>query len=211
MLAVAPHTAAISALAQVSWEVPIVAVEAGPDNDVPTVAIDQFGGASAATKHLLDLGHRNVLHIAGPADWQEAQIRLAGWRETLLEAGVRPLPPFFGDWSPGSGYEIGKQIAAMSDVTAVFVSNDQMALGVLRALDEAGRRVPEDVSIVGFDAIPEAEFFTPPLTTVRQDFIAVGRRGFELLRRQIEDGDQVDGRVVIPFELLIRASTRPPA
>ncbi len=126
-------------------------------------------------------------------DSQEVQLRVAGYRDTSLEAGLQPSSPLFGDWSPRSGYELGAQVAARPEVTAIFVANDQMALGALRALDEAGRRVPDDVSIVGFDAIPEGEFFTPPLTTIRQDFIEIGRRGFELLRRRIEDGREPGG------------------
>ncbi len=211
MLAVAPHQAAIAAVAQLSAQVPVVCLEAGPDSIIPSVQIDQRGGACAATQHLLDLGHRDVLHIAGPKDWQEAEIRLEGWRDTLLAAGVAPAPPRFGDWSSASGYEIGATIARQSEVTAVFCSNDQMALGLLRALTDVGRRVPEDISVVGFDATPESGYFNPPLTTVRQDFIDVGRQGFELLRRFIDGEAPADSRLVIPFELLIRQSTAPPA
>jgi DNA-binding LacI/PurR family transcriptional regulator len=209
MLAVAPHQAAIAALSQLSTQVPIVCVEAGPESNVASVAVDQRGGAAAATRHLLELGHRNVLHIAGPKDWQEAEIRLAAWRDTLLEAGINPQPPMFGDWSSESGYKIGAEIAQMPDVTAIFCGNDQMALGALRALYEAGRRIPRDISVVGFDATPESGYFNPPLTTVRQDFIEVGRRGFELLRRQIEDHAPAESRQLIPYELILRQSTAP--
>jgi DNA-binding LacI/PurR family transcriptional regulator len=209
MLAVAPHQAAIAALSQLSTQVPVVCVEAGPASDIASVAIDQHGGAAAATRHLLELGHRNVLHIAGPKDWQEAEIRLAAWRETLLEAGITPHPPLFGDWSSESGYRIGAEIARTPDVTAIFCSNDQMALGALRALYEAGLRVPRDISVVGFDATPESGYFNPPLTTVRQDFIEVGRQGFDLLRRQIEDQAPAESRLVIPYEMVLRQSTAP--
>jgi DNA-binding LacI/PurR family transcriptional regulator len=210
VLAMASHITAHGALGQIAWEVPLVAVEAGPIDGIPTVAIDQYGGAVSATRHLLELGHSCIAHIAGPSDSQEVQLRLAGYRETVLAAGHRPSPPLFGDWSPRSGYELGAQLAARPEVTAIFVANDQMALGALRALDEAGRRVPDDVSIVGFDAIPEGEFFTPPLTTIRQDFIQIGRRGFELLRRRIEEGESPATHQVIASELIVRASTGPP-
>jgi DNA-binding LacI/PurR family transcriptional regulator len=211
MLAVAPHQAAIAALSQLSTQVPIVCVEAGPESNVASVAVDQRGGAAAATRHLLELGHHNVLHIAGPPDWQEAEIRLAAWRDTLVEAGITPQPPMFGDWSSESGYRIGAEIARMSDVTAIFCSNDQMALGALRALYEAGLRIPRDISVVGFDATPESGYFNPPLTTVRQDFIEVGRQGFDLLRRQIEDHLPADSRLMIPYEFVLGQSTAPPA
>jgi DNA-binding LacI/PurR family transcriptional regulator len=211
ILAVAPHQAAIAAVSQLAAQVPIVCVEAGPQSDIASVQVDQRGGACTATQHLLDLGHRDVLHIAGPRDWQEAEIRLAGWRDTLLAAGIAPAPPMFGDWSSASGYALGAEIARRPEVTAVFCSNDQMALGVLRAFTEAGRRVPDDVSIVGFDATPESGYFTPPLTTVRQDFIEVGSQGFRLLRRLINQQEPADSRIVIPFDLIVRQSTAAPA
>jgi DNA-binding LacI/PurR family transcriptional regulator len=211
ILAVAPHQAAIAAVAQLSSQVPIVCVEDGPESVIASVQVDQRGGASAATQHLLDLGHATVHHIAGPRDWQEAEIRLAGWRDTLLASGISPAPAMFGDWSSASGYHLGAQVAADPTVTAVFCSNDQMALGLLRALYEAGRRVPEDISIVGFDATPESGYFTPPLTTVRQDFIEVGRQGVALLRQLIESPEPADSRIVIPFDLVVRESTAAPA
>jgi DNA-binding LacI/PurR family transcriptional regulator len=209
MLAVAPHQAAIAALSQLSTQVPIVCVEAGPASNIAAVAVDQRGGAAAVTRHLLELGHRNVLHVAGPKNWQEAEIRLAAWRDTLLEAGITPAPALFGDWSSESGYRIGAEIAEMPEVTAIFCANDQMALGALRALYEAGLRVPRDISVVGFDATPESGYFNPPLTTVRQDFIEVGRQGFALLRRQIEEHAPAASRLEIPFEFILRQSTAP--
>ena len=139
-------------------------------------------GAALATEHLLELGHATVWHIAGPADWLEAQQRVAGWRDALDAAGADSPPPLLRRLEPAVGLR-ARPAAAPSDaeVTAVFVANDQMALGLLRALHEAGRSVPDDVSVVGFDDIPEAAFFTPPLTTVRQDFIEIGRQSFHLL------------------------------
>jgi DNA-binding LacI/PurR family transcriptional regulator len=135
---------------------------------------------------------------------------MAGWRETLLARDRTVTKPLIGDWSPDSGYELGRELATRTEISAVFVANDQMALGLLRALHEGGRRVPEDVSVIGFDAIPEAAFFTPPLTTLRQDFLAVGREGFRLLQQQIEQGRRSEERVTITPELVVRASTGPP-
>jgi DNA-binding LacI/PurR family transcriptional regulator len=212
VLALASETTAIAALGPISGELPLVALEAEPIEGVPTVAIDQYGGAVLATRHLLELGHRAIAHIAGPAGSLEAQLRLAAFRDTLSAAGCVSPPPMFGDWSPGSGYQLAARFAADPALTAIFVANDQMALGALRALHDAGRRVPEDVSIVGFDGIPEGAFFTPPLTTIRQDFIEIGRLGFELLRRRIEDGHgPAASHQVIASELIVRASTAPPA
>jgi DNA-binding LacI/PurR family transcriptional regulator len=211
VLALASETTAIAALGAISGELPLVALEAEPIEGVPTVAIDQYGGAVLATRHLLELGHSAIAHIAGPAGSLEAQLRLAAFRDTLSAARCSPLPAVFGDWSPRSGYELAVRFAADPDLTAIFVANDQMALGALRALDEAGRRVPRDVSVVGFDGIPEGAFFTPPLTTIRQDFIEIGRLGFELLRRRIEDGQGPASHQVIASELVVRASTAPPS
>ncbi len=113
-----------------------------------------------------------------------------------------------GDWSAGSGYRMGQKLAAKRTVTAVFVGNDQMALGLLRAFSEAGVRVPQDVSLVGFDDQPEAAYFTPPLTTVRQDFEELGRRCMDMMRTQIEDG-AASSTIVVDPELVVRASTSP--
>ena len=117
--------------------------------------------------------------------------------------------PLAGDWSPGTGYALGRRLSANRDVTAVFVANDQMALGLLRAMHEAGRAVPREVSVVGFDDIPEAAYFLPPLTTVRQDFIEMGRRSLRMLLRRIETGRRASRESLVPPELVVRESTGP--
>jgi DNA-binding LacI/PurR family transcriptional regulator len=190
--------------------VPIVAAEAGPDDSVPLVVVDQMAGARAATKHLLELGHSTVWHISGPSDWLEAQDRVRGWRSTLEAAGAAPPPVLVGDWSARSGYELGQRLSATPGVTALFAANDQMALGVLRSLNEAGRRVPDEISIVGFDDIPEAAYFTPPLTTVRQDFNEMGRLSLHVLLEQIEGGAAAAPRTTVAPALIVRSSTGPP-
>jgi DNA-binding LacI/PurR family transcriptional regulator len=190
-------------------DIPAVAVEGGRARKVPVVSVDQVGGARLAVQHLLDLGHETVWHVAGPDDWLEAEGRLKGWREALEAAG-RPVPEALtGDWSPRSGYEAGLRLPA--EATAVFVANDQMALGLLRSLSERGVRVPDQVSVIGFDDLPEAEFFNPPLTTVRQDFVLVGRHSIELLLGQLQGDPPVrQRRVVVPATLMPRASTAAP-
>jgi DNA-binding LacI/PurR family transcriptional regulator len=205
----APQESAAHAVQHLPGNVPIVAVEAGPEDAVPLVAVDQVMGARAATAHLLELGHRTVWHISGPSDWLEAQDRVDGWRSTLEQAGAAPPPVLVGDWSARSGYELGQRLAATPGMTAVFVANDQMALGVLRSLSEAGRRVPDEISIVGFDDIPEAAYFTPPLTTVRQDFNEMGRLSLHVLLEQIEGGVVSSARTTVAPELVVRASTAP--
>jgi DNA-binding LacI/PurR family transcriptional regulator len=210
ILAIAPLKVAAQALRYVPDGVPLVAVEGGPESDVPVVEVDQYAGASSATRHLLDLGHATVWHIAGPEEFLEAGRRMEGWRETLMAADAEVPQPLRGDWSARSGYDLGRRLAGDRAVTAIFVANDQMALGVLRALHEAGRSVPAEVSVVGFDDIPEAAYFLPPLTTIRQDFDELGRRSLALLLRMIGGDDQVAIPRVGP-ELIVRASTGVPA
>jgi DNA-binding LacI/PurR family transcriptional regulator len=207
ILVIAPQESAAQALLQLPEDFPIVAAEAAPQRSAPLVAVDQVAGARAATSHLLELGHRTVWHISGPRDWLEAQDRVDGWRSTLEAAGAAPPPVLVGDWSARSGYELGQQLGKTGAVTAVFVANDQMALGVLRSLHELGRAVPDEISVVGFDDIPEAAYFSPPLTTVRQNFNEMGRRSLLLLVEQIEGGAGGHARETVAPELIVRAST----
>jgi DNA-binding LacI/PurR family transcriptional regulator len=173
---------------------------------------DNTGAARMATEHLLELGHRTVWHVAGPQRWWAARERLDGWRQALAAAGVPEPPVLEGDWLPASGYQVGRQLAANDEVTAIFVANDDMAIGVLRALTEAGRIVPDDVSIVGFDDIPTAEFLTPPLTTIPQDFDVHVARGIENLVTEIESptGDRSPAPEPPPLRLVIRHSSSGP-
>lgn len=203
---IAPLRAGVDALRHVRPDFPVVAVEAGPDASIPVATVDQRAGGAAATRHLLDLGHRTVFHLAGPADWKEAEERAEGWRTTLKAAGAQLPALLRGDWTARSGYELGRTLLQIPEATAVFVANDQMALGLLRRLHEAGREVPREVSIVGFDDIPEAAYFTPPLTTVRQDFAELGRRCLHMLLGRIE-GATANVRVVVSPELVVRGST----
>ncbi|GAA4703007.1 LacI family transcriptional regulator [Phytohabitans rumicis] len=209
IIAITPHVATTAALRHVPKDVPVVAVEGGK-GPLPTVAVDQQHGARLATAHLLSLGHRTVAHIAGPIDWHEAQERERGWRDVLL-AEEREVPDVVrGDWSPRSGYVAARSLLDRPDLTAVFVANDQMAIGALRAFGEAGVDVPRQVSVVGFDDIPEAEFFSPPLTTLRQEFGEVGRQSLDLLMEQVDGAPRTRRRVVIPPEFVIRDSTQAP-
>ncbi|HXR43020.1 MAG TPA: LacI family DNA-binding transcriptional regulator [Acidothermaceae bacterium] len=207
IVVIAPLLSVIDALSDLPTDLPVVAVEGDADGDVDVVTVDQTAGAQSATEHLLACGHETVWHLAGPTDWLEAQQRLAGWRATLERAGADVPPPLLGDWSPQSGFEAGRLLARMPEVKAVFVANDSMALGVLRALHEHGRPVPDDVSVVGFDDIPEAAYFTPPLTTVRQDFGEVGRRSLALLLDQVDSGPRAAKRLVVGTSLITRQST----
>jgi DNA-binding LacI/PurR family transcriptional regulator len=210
ILVITPQEGGADALVNLPAGVPVVAVEAGRPNSVPLVAVDQFAGAVDATQLLLDLGHETAWHISGPHDFLEAQQRVDGWRATLEAAGAEVPPVLVGDWSPRSGYRLGQQLAKDPAVTAVFVANDQMALGVLRALHECGREIPREISIVGFDDIPEAQYFTPPLTTVRQDFSEMGRSSLRLLLELMQNTGDLPQRLTIAPELVVRRSTGPP-
>jgi DNA-binding LacI/PurR family transcriptional regulator len=210
ILVIVSEQSSADALAGAPADVPMVAVEGGPEDGIPVVAVDQSRGARLATEHLLQLGHTTVWHVAGPPASLEARQRIDGWRAALEAAGA-PVPEVrSGDWSARSGYALGGELSEVPEATALFVSNDQMALGVLRALHEAGRQVPGDVSVVGFDDVPEAPYFTPPLTTVRQDFGEVGSRSLRVLVQAVEShraGSRSAGRSLIMPELIVRAST----
>lgn len=181
IVAIVPRDSGMAALGAIAPGLPVIALGVGAGKEIPTVGVDNAAGAATVTQHLVDLGHATVHHIAGPPGWPEARERRIGWRRALQAAGADIPEVLVGDWSARSGYELGQHLAKDRRVTAIFCANDHMALGVLRALSEVGRRVPADVSVVGFDDIPEAPFMIPPLTTVRQDFAALGRRSMELL------------------------------
>jgi len=210
VVVVAPIHVDEESLDVLAREIPLVAVQGAPEGRFSTVVVDQVEGARLATRHLLDLGHRTVWHVAGPENWFEASDRLTGWRAVLQEAGAEIPPHLPGDWTSRSGYAAGRLIARVPEVTAVFTANDPTALGLVRALTEHGRRVPQDVSVVGFDDIPDSENFIPPLTTVRQDFSEVGRRSVTRLIGLIESRAQGVERSLIPPTLTIRESTAPP-
>lgn len=195
--------------------VPVLTLGAPPPPlTAPTVLTAGDGAdlmARAAIEHLLALGHRTVHHLAGPQRWYAARDRLTGWRASLTQQG-RDIPPAVeGDWSATSGYRAGRELADDDAVTAVFAANDDMAIGLIRALTEADRRVPEDVSVIGFDDIPVAAYVTPPLTTVRQPFDAVAQEGLKRLVHAIEnpDADPLPPSGP-PVDLIVRASTAPP-
>jgi DNA-binding LacI/PurR family transcriptional regulator len=182
-------------------------------HDVPrqaVVDIDQEGACRELTRYLLGLGHDTVWHLAGPRDWDAAQKRVSGWRSALRDARVRVPRPLYGDWTAASGYEQGRKLAARDDVTAIFAANDQMAMGILRAFHEVGREIPEAVSVVGFDDVPEAEFQMVPLTTVAVNAEKTAQRILAELLRMIEGAEPPAEPVTLPAtELVIRRSSGP--
>ena len=209
VVVIAAHDEAIVAVQ--AFDAPIPVVMVGPKNlpgRLRSVAVDQYAGARLATRHLLDLGHTQVSHLAGPVDWLDARARIRGWQDELGAAGITAGDPIEGDWTAGRGYEVGLELLDGVLPTAVFAANDQLALGLLRAFAEAGVRVPGDVSVVGFDDVDGSAHFFPPLTTVRQEFGALGRRCMQLLLGAIA-GDAVQPELIEP-RLVVRTSSGAP-
>jgi DNA-binding LacI/PurR family transcriptional regulator len=223
VVVIAPHDEVAAAVESFRAPVPVVVVAALDEvpgaahpEHVPSstmsLAVDQRSGARQATEHLLNLGHQDVLHIAGPQAWFDARERAAGWREALVADGREPAVPRVRSWSAADGYAAGRDLAeaivAGEGPTAVFAGNDQLALGLLRALWERGVRVPDDVSVVGFDDVDGSAYFVPPLTTVRQPFAELGRRAVAMLLAALA-GEPVSVQRIEP-ELVVRSSTAPP-
>jgi len=206
IVVVAPHAHTLDALDELRIGVPVVTLHAA-DRGARGLSVDQAAGARLAVAALADAGHTRIAHLAGPADWLEAESRTQGFADELAARGLAAGPVFEGDWTAGSGYAAVDAVRK-SGVTAVFAANDQMALGLLRAFAEAGRRVPEDVGVVGFDDVPDAANYRPPLTTIRQDFTALAQRAVGLLVAEIEGTPGVAASAVVPTLLIDRASTR---
>ncbi|PRY15291.1 LacI family DNA-binding transcriptional regulator [Kineococcus rhizosphaerae] len=187
---------------------PLPVLTLGHDGDVD--GSDWIAAVAAAVQHLLDLGHRTVHHVGGPVEWWTARDRTEGWRRALQHAGAVVPEPLTGDWSAASGHRAGRRLLTDPSVTAVFCANDEMALGVVRAWTEAGRRVPQDLSVVGVDDIPVAEFVNPPLTTLRQEFQLTADRAVSTLIDRIEGRAAAGDRLRAVPSLVVRASTAPP-
>lgn len=207
---IAPRYSTLLDLQAVSRDLPIVLVKADPEDDVLTVAVDQYAGAVHAVDHLLELGHRRILHLAGPVDWADARVRARAYSERLAAEGLDIPEQIVGDWTSDFGFQLGADpIAIPADVTAIFAGNDQMALGLIHGLFTRGVRVPEDISVVGFDDLPDARHFLPPLTTVRQDFHALGALAMTSLLAALEEGTAPEYGMIEP-ELIVRDSTAAP-
>lgn len=201
-----PHPGTFDVLKDITTQVPLVAVGSIGDEHLSGATVDQRQGARLAVQHLLGLGHKRIGHLSGPADWIDAAARIEGWRDAVGDAGLEPAALIEGDWSAECGYREGLKIATDRAMTALFVANDQMALGVLRAFNELGVLVPEDISVVGFDDQPESAYFIPPLTTVAQDFEELGQRCISLLLDRLESGESGTPAVVQP-RLVVRETT----
>ncbi|SFR69328.1 transcriptional regulator, LacI family [Agromyces sp. CF514] len=217
IVVVAPHVRVLEALDELRVDVPVVTLLAGGrgvrgDGGDRSPAVDQVEGARIATRHLVELGHTRIAHLAGPSDWLESSSRERGFELELAAHGLEPAAIVRGDWSARSGHDAGEALlgdSAAEPPTAVFAANDQMALGLMRYVREHGGDVPGSLSLVGFDDIPDAEYFWPPLTTVRQDFDELARRAVAALVERPERPDGADAAADRPMlvpELIVRES-----
>lgn len=187
---------------------PFILIDATSDVNGHTVSIDQMAGGVLATEHLIGLGHTRILHVSGPSAWSDAELRYRGYLQALADHQLAPLPRAEGDWSPASGYEaVTAALKSGPAFTAIVAGNDHMALGAIAALREAGLSVPADVSVVGFDDLPETPYLTPGLTTVMQDFTLLGRTSVSELILALAEPAGTYRHVIFRPHLVERAST----
>ncbi len=205
LVIIAPQVKVLRVIDELALDLPYVMLHGRAPNDPHALFVDQVAGARAATRHLLELGHREIYHLAGPQEWIEAEARMQGYLDEMIEADQVLAAPVLGDWTADFGYYAGRELARTCDVSAVFAANDQMALGLMHAFRDIGLDVPGDVSVVGFDDIPEAAHFWPPLTTVRQDFAELGR---QCVARLLGPAEVVE--LPLAPRLVVRASAAPP-
>jgi DNA-binding LacI/PurR family transcriptional regulator len=205
IVVIAPQVRVLEAIRDLAISVPYVTLQNADLDGEHGMSVDQVAGARLATQHLIDLGHTEIMHISGPQDWIEAEARMQGYLEVINESDLRTRAPILGDWSSHFGYYAGLELLRFRDFTALFAGNDQMALGFIHACWDSGLNVPGDISVVGFDDIPEAAHFYPPLTTVRQNFTEIGRRAVSLLLTELQGG-AAEQPTILP-ELVVRKST----
>lgn len=195
---------------QLTAGLPLVIVDSDGSQPFNIVDMDQEQGARQATGHLIDLGHKNILHVAGPVSSFSARRRRDAFSQTIKEAKLPELPIIKGNWTAASGMAAGAEIMAMDQPpTAIFAANDQMALGLMNAFHSRGWKIPGDISVVGFDDAEDSAAYWPALTTVHQNFAEVGQRATKMLLAMI-DGKPVPKNKLIPTSLVVRESTAAP-
>ena len=198
----------VAALHRIPKSIPTVSISGVRETGVPQAVLAEAAAAEEVVEHLLGLGHRTVHHVRVPPSRKEDG-RTTGWRRALAARQADVPAPFDASWDPESGRQIGHRLAADPDVTAIFCGNDEIAMGVIRGLVEEGKQVPADVSVVGFDDHPLARMWSPPLTTVDQDFAGLGSRAYELLEGVIGGGRVKKFSSERPV-FVVRESTAPP-
>ncbi len=205
---IAPRSSSLAALRQVSVDVPMLVVKSSGDPHYLTVGVDQQLGAELVVDHVAGLGHRDVLHLAGPLDWLDARARERAFHARSRQWGLKERPIVVGDWSADFGYDFVKSMKRKPDYTAIFAANDAMAMGLLHGFAEWGVEVPAQMSVVGFDDVPLSRHAIPPLTTVRQDFDVVGLKVVEVLTAAVRGGE-VPARTTVGVEVVVRESSAP--
>lgn len=206
---IAPRSASLSELRQLNVGLPVLAVKGGGDPTFYTAAVDQRQGTALLVDHLAELGHRSVLHVSGPLDWFDARDRERAFYARSREWQLREQPVVVGDWTADFAYDYAVSLKRKPEYTAVFAANDEMALGVMHACWERGIEVPRELSVVGFDDIPMAAHFAPPLTTIRQDFRYAAERAMDILLAAL-DRKAPPAHDALSVELIQRHSTAAP-
>ena len=207
VVCIAIKRGAVELVAAAYPNTPIVGVDTEDVAGVDTVGIDNYAGARLATDHLIELGHKSILHIAGPADSIEATARLEGYSDSMAAAGLKPNV-IRGDWSSATGFRLGVDLNLELDkITAIFTANDHLALGLMKALRLRNIEMPGQVSIVGFDDMPEAPYFEPSLTTVIQQFNVIGEEAMDNLINRLTGKKSPKLEPTVP-NLVVRESTR---
>ncbi|SDQ05469.1 LacI family DNA-binding transcriptional regulator [Leucobacter chromiiresistens] len=206
IIVLAPQVRVFNVIGGLGLRVPIATLHTGAGGAAETIASDQRAGARIAVEHLVSLGHRDILHLAGPQDWIEAESRMHGYLDAMFEADLSTLPPIRGDWTADFGHFAGRELAGRRDFTAIFAANDLMAIGLMHGFRDAGVRVPDDVCVIGFDDIPVAAHVWPTLSTVRMDFAELGTRAIMHLLAAIA-GEPAPQFAPVSPQLIVRQST----
>ena len=210
LVVITPQSDSVQAVERLVTDIPVVFIDSPNNSKELSAELDNFSGAKRATEHLISLGHKQIVHVAGPTGWFDSAPRVAGYEAAMESAQLQPkvIP---GDWTVPTGYEIGRNLDIEADkVTAIFAANDHLALGLMRALRQRGYSIPQRVSIIGFDDVPEAAYYEPPLTTMRPDFAELGRVAMEMMLGHINREETLRADTLVP-ELIIRESTASPA
>lgn len=207
---IAPRSSSVIALREIAVSIPLLVIMSDTDPQWMTLAVDQAMGTKLVVDHLVELGHRDILHVSGPLDWLDAHARERAFHARCRALGLNPRPIVVGDWSADFAYDYVRKLKRPPDYTAIFAANDETALGLIHGFADRSIGLPEEISIAGFDDMPLARHFLPPLTTVRQDFHELGRRSLAMLIAAVE-GRELPASGPVPVELIVRRSTsRPP-
>ncbi|MGO1848453.1 MULTISPECIES: LacI family DNA-binding transcriptional regulator [unclassified Microbacterium] len=206
---VAPRSSSLATIRKIPIGVPVLVVKPDKDPAFLTISVDQQQGTVLAVDHLVSLGHRDILHLAGPLDWLDARARERAFHARAKEWGIRQRPIVVGDWSADFAYDYAKGLRELPEFTAVFAANDDMAVGLVHGLHDRGFSVPGDISVIGFDDISLAAHVLPPLTTVHQNFHSLGVSAVDMLRAAIEERE-IPHVTRIPADLVVRSSTAAP-